>query len=160
VTLRLVAIFCVVLPPPFGVVQAADAPTGELSRTGMVAHPRQFDPVRLRALPSQDVQVMFDTERRPAQARCTGVALWALLGEAGGIDDKTKGAVLRHAATGRDGYFVVLSTGKIAPDFGTKPALIAYQRVGEAPGGEQASAGDAGRQTRRTLCARRGRDRC
>lgn len=70
------------------------------------------------------------------QADFTGVALWALLGEAGGIDDKTKDAVLRHTikVTGRDGYFVVLSTGEIAPDFGAKPALIAYQRAGEAAG--------------------------
>ena len=135
-TPRRLAIFCGVLLLPCGVVQAADAPSGELSLTGRVAHPQQFDFVKLRALPSQDVQVMFDTEPGPEQADFTGVALWALLGKAGGIDDKTKGAVLRHTikVTGRDGYFVVLSTGEIAPDFGAKPALIAYQRAGEAAG--------------------------
>lgn len=134
--LRRLAIFCVVLLLPFGAAQAADAPAGELSLTGMVAHPQQFDLVKLRALPSEDVQVRFDTERGPEQAGFTGVALWALLGEAGGIDDKTKGAVLHHTikVTGRDGYFVVLSTGEIAPDFGAKPALIAYRRAGEAAG--------------------------
>ena len=131
--LRRLAILCVVLLLPLA-ARAAHGPAGELALTGKVAHPQQFDLAKLRGLPSQDVQVSFDTEHGPEQAGFTGVALWALIGEAGGIDDKAKGAVLRHTikVTGRDGYFVVLSTGEIAPDFGAKPALIAYQRTGEA----------------------------
>ena len=35
--------------------------------------------------------------------------------------------------TARDGYVVVLSIGEIAPDFGAKPALLAYRRNDEAP---------------------------
>ena len=59
--------------------------------------------------------------------------LWALLAEAGGIDDSEKGAELRHTIkiTGRDGYRVVISTGEIAPDFGGKRAMLAYERDGK-----------------------------
>jgi hypothetical protein len=130
------AILCTVLLLPLASIHAAEAPPGELALTGKVVHPQQFDLAKLRALPSQDVQVSFDTEPGAERAGFTGVALWALLGEVGGIDDKAKGAVLRHTikVTGRDGYFVVLSTGEIAPDFGAKAALIAYQRAGEAAG--------------------------
>lgn len=132
---RRLAILCVVLLLPLA-ARAADAPAGELALTGKIVHPQQFDLAKLLALPSQDVQVSFDTEHGSQQTGFTGVALWVLLGEAGGIDDKAKGAVLRHTikVTGRDGYFVMLSTGEIAPDFGAKPALIAYQRAGEAAG--------------------------
>ena len=107
-----------------------------LSLTGKVQHPQPFDLDKLRALPSQDVQVSFQTDHGDRQERYKGVLLWALLDQAGGIDDPTKGAALRHVikVTGSDGYFVVLSTGEIAPDFGAKPALIAYQRDDEAPG--------------------------
>ena len=70
-------------------------------------------------------------------ASYTGVSLWAVLMAAGGIADDEKGAELRHVVKiiARDGYMVVISTGEIAPDFGGKPALIAYQREGE-PAGE------------------------
>ena len=62
--------------------------------------------------------------------------LWTLLEAAGGIDDPAKGAELRHTINirGRDGYIVVLSTGEIAPDFGGKPAMIAYERDGQKLG--------------------------
>lgn len=132
----LLTVFCAVLVLPLAAPRAADAPAGELSMTGKVAHPQQYDLAKLQAMPHQEIQVSFDTEHGAEQAGFTGVPLWALIGQAGGIDDKAKGAVLRHTIkiTGRDGYFVVLSTGEIAPDFGAKGALIAYQRTGEAPG--------------------------
>ena len=40
---------------------------------------------------------------------------------------------LRHAIriTAKDGYVVVTSTGEIAPDFGGKNALVAYERHGK-----------------------------
>jgi hypothetical protein len=134
-----VAFLCAILllALPGGWAQAAD-PTDKpvLSLTGKVQHAQQFDLDQLRALPSQDLSVSFDTEHGPQQSHYTGVLLWALLDKAGGIDDATKGAVLRHVikVTGRDGYFVLLSTGEIAPDFGAKQALVAYQRDDEAQG--------------------------
>jgi hypothetical protein len=59
--------------------------------------------------------------------------LWSLIAAAGGIDDDSKGAELRHAIriTAKDGYVVVTSTGEIAPDFGGKTVLVAYERDGK-----------------------------
>ena len=137
---RRLAALCIVLLLPLGAARAADAPpaasAGELALTGKVAHPQQFDLAKLRALPSQDVQVSFLSERGEQKMSFTGVPLWALLGEAGGLADTEKSAALHHTikVTAKDGYWVVLSTGEIAPDLGGKPAMIAYRRDDEAPG--------------------------
>jgi Oxidoreductase molybdopterin binding domain len=98
-----------------------------------VKHSQRLSVDVLRKLPAQRVEVSFQTARGIEKSSYTGVLLWTLLGEAGGIDDAAKGAELRHtiSMTGRDGYMVVISTGEIAPDFGDKPAMLAYERDGE-----------------------------
>ena len=118
-----------------GVSFAADP--ASISLEGRVKQPQSLDLDRLRKLPAETVQVSFESERGPQSSTFTGVRLWTLIEEAGGIDDAERGAAFRHVirVTGRDGYAVVLSTGEIARDFGGKPALIAYQRDG-APLGE------------------------
>jgi DMSO/TMAO reductase YedYZ molybdopterin-dependent catalytic subunit len=115
-----------------GPATAADADQASLSIEGRVKHPQRFDLEALRKLPAETVQVSFEGERGTQTSSFTGVRVWTLLDKAGGIDDSAKGAELRHVikVTGRDGYVVVLSTGEIAPEFGGKPALIAYQRDG------------------------------
>lgn len=107
------------------------APSG-FSLTGKVKHPQQIGIEALQSLPPERVEVSFQTDRGPAQAGFTGARLWALLDMVGGIDDADKSAPLHHMLriTGRDGYWVLLSTGEIAPDFGGKAALVAYQRDG------------------------------
>jgi hypothetical protein len=103
---------------------------------GKVKHPQKFSLDALRRFPAEKVEVSFQTGRGIEKSTYTGVLPWALLGEAGGIDDQVKGAELRHTVNivGRDGYLVVLSTGEIAPDFGGKPAMVAYERDGEELG--------------------------
>jgi hypothetical protein len=103
---------------------------------GRVKQPTRFGLEQLRSLPAETVQVAFDTERGPQKSSFTGVRLWALLDQAGGIDDPEKGAEFHRIVriTGRDGYVVVISTGEIAPEFGGKPALLAYQRDGAVQG--------------------------
>ena len=100
---------------------------------GKLKHPQWVDLEALQQLPAEQVQVAFQSERGTTTASFTGVRLWAVLATADGIDDDEKGAKLRHVirVAGRDGYTVVLSTGEIAPDFGGKPAIIAYQRDNE-----------------------------
>jgi hypothetical protein len=107
-----------------------------LALEGKLKHPQWMDLEALRRLPAEQAQVSFQSERGTTTASYTGVRLWAVLAAAGGIDDEEKSAELRHVitVTGRDGYVVVLSTGEIAPDFGGKPALIAYQRDNEPLG--------------------------
>jgi protein involved in polysaccharide export with SLBB domain len=103
---------------------------------GAVKHPGQFDLETLRRLPAQHLQVSFLTEHGTTSAGFTGPRLWTVLEAAGGLADDKKGAAIRHVirVSGRDGYYVVLSTGEIAPDFGGKAAIIATQRDGEPSG--------------------------
>jgi DMSO/TMAO reductase YedYZ molybdopterin-dependent catalytic subunit len=102
---------------------------------GKVKHPLQLNLDALQKLPAEQVKVTYQAGRGVEEASFTGVPLWTLLGEAGGIDDPAKRAELHHIMriTGWDGYLVVISTGEIAPDFGGKPALLAYRRNDEAP---------------------------
>jgi DMSO/TMAO reductase YedYZ molybdopterin-dependent catalytic subunit len=121
---------------PGGPVTAGDPsapPDSDIMLDGNVKHPQRLTVDTLRKLPAERVEVAFQTGRGMEKSSYTGVLLWALLEKAGGIDDPAKGAELRHTIriTGRDGYVVVLSTGEIAPDFGGKPAMVAYERDGQ-----------------------------
>lgn len=107
-----------------GNARADDAAT--ISLEGRLKHPVKLSLADLRKMPAEQSQI---TSERGSVNSYTGVRLWALLSDAGGgIDDADKSAVLHHVIriTARDGYFIVISTGEIAPDFGGKPALIAY----------------------------------
>jgi hypothetical protein len=126
--------FCAILALPLaGSAAASDA---TVSLTGKVVHPQQFDLAHLQKLPSQHVDVTFQTDRGPQQASYTGVLLWSLIGEAGGIDDSAKNATLHHMIkiTAKDGYWILLSASEIEPGLGGKQALVAYQRGDDAPG--------------------------
>jgi hypothetical protein len=136
--LRLAFVCVLLLLPLAGAgagARAAD-PAPALSLTGKVKQPRQFDLAGMQALPKDEAQVTYQTDHGAQQARFTGVLLWTLIGEAGGLADTGKSAALHHTVriTATDGYYVILSTGEIAPDLGGKPALVAYQRGDEAPG--------------------------
>lgn len=118
---------------PASALYAADPPPS-VALDGAVKHAQSFDVAALQKLPAEHVS--FQTERGTTQASFTGARLWAVLEAAGGLVDDAKGAAFHHVlkVTAKDGYFVVLSTGEIAPNFGGKPAIIAYQRGQEAPG--------------------------
>jgi DMSO/TMAO reductase YedYZ molybdopterin-dependent catalytic subunit len=106
-----------------------------LTLDGKVKHPQHWTMDDLRKLPAQHVDVSYQTDRGPVNASFTGVPLWSLI-ETAGLDDDAKGAVIRHAIriTATDGWVVVTSTGELAPDFGAKPALVAYERDGKPLG--------------------------
>lgn len=110
-----------------------------LALEGLLRHPQSMDLASLRRLPSDTVRVRYETARGDVvNASFTGVPLWALLQAAGGLSDTARGAEVRHIirVTAGDAYVTVLSTGEIAPDFGARPALIAYQRDGVLLGGK------------------------
>jgi hypothetical protein len=100
---------------------------------GKVKQPQRWTLAELKKLPSQEVAVSYRTDRGVVSARFKGVLLWSLIGAAGGIADNGKGAELRHAIriTAKDNYVVVTSTGEIAPQFGNRAALVAYDRDGK-----------------------------
>lgn len=103
---------------------------------GNVKRPQSLDLATLQKLPAEHVTVSFLSEHGTTTASFAGPRLWAVLEAAGGLADDAKAAPLHHMlkVTGRDGYYVLLSTGEIAPEFGGKPAMLAYQRGDEAPG--------------------------
>ena len=104
-----------------------------LSLEGKVKQPQHWSLADLRKMQAQHADVSYQTERGPVSANYTGVMLWSLIDQAGGIDDATRNAVVRHTIriTASDGYVIVLSTGEISPDFGNKAALVAYERDGK-----------------------------
>jgi len=108
------------------------AQTTALLIDGKVKRAQRLSVDALHRLPAERVDVSFQTSHGTEKSSYTGVLLWRLLDEAGGIDDPAKGAELHHtiSITARDGYTVVISTGEIAPDFGGKAAMIAYERDG------------------------------
>ncbi|MBV9859648.1 MAG: hypothetical protein JO038_06065 [Alphaproteobacteria bacterium] len=114
-------------------VATAAAQTPVLSLQGKVKVPHHWTIDELRKMPAEHADVSYQTERGSVTASFTGVLLWSLIGAAGGIDDAAKDAEVRHAirVTASDGYVVVTSTGEIAPDFGGKAALVAYERDGK-----------------------------
>lgn len=137
--MQIASIAAIFLLTAGGVVAVAQSAPGEaptqgsaLMLDGKVKHPQHVTLDALHQLPVEHVAVSFQTSRGLEKSSYTGVMLWTLLDAAGGIDDAAKGAELRHtiSITGRDGYNIVISTGEIAPDFGGKPAMIAYERDG------------------------------
>jgi hypothetical protein len=112
---------------------SAAAQSPALLLAGHVKHPQHWTLADLKRLPGEQVTVSYQTDRGVVTASFTGVLLWSLIAAAGGIADSGKGAELRHAIriTAKDHYVVVTSTGEIAPEFGNKGALVAYQRDGK-----------------------------
>jgi DMSO/TMAO reductase YedYZ molybdopterin-dependent catalytic subunit len=115
------------------VTAQASAQSPSLLLEGKVKQPQRVTLADLKKLPAEHVTVSYQTERGVVTGAFTGVFLWSLIGAAGGIADDAKGAAVRHAIriTAKDDYVVVTSTGEIAPDFGNKPALVAYERDGK-----------------------------
>jgi DMSO/TMAO reductase YedYZ molybdopterin-dependent catalytic subunit len=114
-------------------VAPAAAQSPSLSLEGKVKQPQHWSLNDLKKMPAEHADVSYQTEHGPVTANYTGVLLWSLIATAGGIDDTTRNAVVRHTIriTATDGYVIVLSTGEISPDFGNQAALVAYERDGK-----------------------------
>lgn len=110
---------------------AAQSPA--LVLEGKLKQPQRWVLDDLKKMPAEHATVSYQTDRGMVTADFTGVLLWSLIAAAGGIDDSGKNPELRHAIriTAKDNYVIVTSTGEIAPDFGGKAALVAYERDGK-----------------------------
>lgn len=107
-----------------------------LSLEGKIKQAQHWTLDDLKKMQAERADVSYQTEHGPVTASYTGVLLWSLLEQAGGIDDTTRNAVVRHTirVTATDNYVVILSTGEISPDFGNDRALVAYERDGKPLG--------------------------
>jgi DMSO/TMAO reductase YedYZ molybdopterin-dependent catalytic subunit len=117
----------------FALTASAAASPAELVLDGAVKTPLHVTAADLQGMTPTELDVAFQGEHGETKAHYTGVALWALLDRAGGLADPDKGAALHHTMTitGRDGYFMVLSTGELHPEFGNKGVILAYLHDGQ-----------------------------
>jgi DMSO/TMAO reductase YedYZ molybdopterin-dependent catalytic subunit len=102
-------------PEPIG------GPSREVAITGAVNTPLRLDATALQALP----QVTLTTGGHSY----TGALLWPLLQAKAGIHSvqkKNPTVSMYLIAEGTDGYRAILALAEIDPDFGNRPALIAY----------------------------------
>ena len=128
-------------PPAGAAVAPATAVANEgvspsFTVSGAVARRATFDLAALKALPPITQTVGSNTY--------TGVSLWTLLNDSTvGLkpDTALHNPMLSMYAlvTGTDGYRAVVALGEIAPEFGNRPAIVAYS-VNGAPLGRNGMA--------------------
>lgn len=115
------------------------AATGSIELLGAVGTPGPVSVADLQTLPSQTVEVDFESGKGPQHHAYTGVLLWDVLNQAGILtDEEIKNDSLRFYAlvTANDGYQVVISLGEIDPQFGNHPYLLAWDEDGAPLEGE------------------------
>jgi hypothetical protein len=82
--------------------------------------------------PATTESVTYTAAGQPVADTFTGINLWTLLNEAGGVTvTAAKNDILSKyvVATGSDGYQAVFSLGEIDPNFGNQPILVAYADI-------------------------------
>jgi hypothetical protein len=127
--------------PAGAAMSPANAAAGEgvspsFTVSGAVARKATFDLAALKALPPVTQTVGSNTY--------TGVSLWTLLND-GAVGLKPDTSLhnpllsMYVLVTGTDGYRAVVALGEIAPEFGNRPAIVAYS-VNGAPLGRNGMA--------------------
>jgi hypothetical protein len=94
---------------------------------GDVADPGLYNLPDLTPVTTQTVT--YTAAGVPVSDTYTGISLWNLLTDAGGVTVTTaKNDILAKyvVATGSDGYKAVFSAGEIDPNFGAQPVMVAY----------------------------------
>ena len=98
-----------------------------LAVTGNVGAPGVYNLPALTPVTTETAT--YTAAGSPVTDTYTGVGLWDLLNDAGGVNvTAAKNDILSKyvVATGADGYKAVFSLGEIAPQFGGQPVLVAY----------------------------------
>ena len=123
-------------PTPATATSSSEGVSPTFTVSGAVARRATFDLAALKALPPITQTVGSNTY--------TGVSLWTLLNDSAvGLkpDTALHNPMLSMYAlvTGTDGYRAVVALGEIAPEFGNRPAIVAYS-VNGAPLGRNGMA--------------------
>ena len=115
---------------------------------GLVTHPGPISVSELQTLPTETVEVTYESGGSPEAHTFTGVRLTDVLEHVGVAGDPaTHNPLLRRylIVTAKDGYQIVVSGGELDPNFGNAPMLLAWEQDG-AP----LSAEDGPRAARRS----------
>lgn len=102
-------------------------PFSPLLLFGELGNPGIYNLPDLGPLTTQTVT--YTAAGTPVTDTYTGIRLWDLLGEAGGVtvSDAKNDILSKYAvATGSDGYRAVFSMGEIHPKFGDQPVMVAF----------------------------------
>lgn len=125
--------------PAASPVAASPTAAGSIELTGLVANPGPVSVTDLQTLPTQTVEVDFESGKGPQHHAYVGALLWDVLTRAGiQTDEEIKNDILRFYAviTSNDGYQVVISLGQIDPTFGNSPYLLAWDEDGAPLAGD------------------------
>ncbi|SMO33865.1 molybdopterin-dependent oxidoreductase [Paracoccus laeviglucosivorans] len=108
---------------------AAAAETAQLTVPGHEAE--VIDMAALSQLPVTEVASAFRSSKGIETGVYKGVLLWDLLSAKGLVDDPK--AAMRHTilVSAGDGHQIAFSVGEIAPEFGARPILLAYEMNGK-----------------------------
>ncbi|MFG6079418.1 molybdopterin-dependent oxidoreductase [Paracoccus litorisediminis] len=108
------------------------AVAGESARLNAPDHPPvTLDASSLAQLPVTETTTVYRSSKGIESGLYKGVLLWDLLVAQGVVTEDHK-AALRHTllVTAGDGHQVAFSIGEIAPEFGNRPVLLAYEMNG------------------------------
>lgn len=123
--------FLPILLIPF-LLWAGAALAAETAQLTAPEHPQvTLDAAGLAQMPVTETSTVYRSSKGIESGLYKGVLLWDLL-VAQGVVTKDHKAALRHTllVTAGDGHQVAFSVGEIAPDFGNRPVLLAYEMNG------------------------------
>jgi DMSO/TMAO reductase YedYZ molybdopterin-dependent catalytic subunit len=129
---------------PSGLAQSAASPaasaaspaaaTGSIVFGGLVIHPGQVTVADLQRLPTETVDVTYQSGNGEEHHSFTGVRLWDALSQVGLVaapDERNPTLTRFVVVTANDGYRVVFSGGELDPNFGHAPILLAWAQDGQ-----------------------------
>lgn len=131
---------------PAGVEVSAATPVaspvaaeGTVEFGGLVTNPGPVTVADLQTLPTETVDVTYESAGAAEDHSFTGVRFYDALEHVGlAVDPEARNPLLRMyiVITANDGYQVVLSGGELDPNFGNAPMLLAWEQDGVPLSGE------------------------
>jgi hypothetical protein len=113
-------------------VSATPAAGETIELMGLVQDPGPISVGDLQALPSETVEVTYESGGAPEDHTITWVRLYDVLEHVGiAADPAIHHPLLSRSliVTANDGYQIVLSGGELDPAFGNAPMLLAWSRM-------------------------------
>lgn len=130
--------------PAFGArgaeLQASPVATAEVVEiTGLVEQPGDLTVPELQQLPTETVEVTYETGSGPERHTFTGTSLFGVIEQRGlQVPPDARNPLLRMylVVIAKDGYQLVVSGGELDPNFGNAPMLLAWEQDGQPLTGE------------------------